>query len=570
MIASQGIEIAAVPSVPAQSSMHGMMRGPIQSAGPLQVPPVTAPAASPGFSSEWQTLLASLGMIGGATAHPDATTDLGSVSASTAQKPLEAPTSGKNENRPGAATGAASQWFRGPATPKPSETPQSASVGLPDAASEKALVPAFAQAAGSAEEKRTARTGTTEAAQESRAAEPRNEEKKALPIAGDFQVETAVLGVPVPQESVQFVPIRSGPATRSTPDSPPLATDAAESTSTAAAIPLQHHGSPVAMQRAVDAEKGEGSGDAAALEAKSNLGPLQIQAVAKDTAPGMTAFRREPEGVSPISDAPHPRDAAQAVIPRNPESEAWFQTPVRTTGEASASTTMRLEPAGSRRAVAAQATHAMAVSSAPPGNPVFSTELPQNLSAAHPGAAAVGSSTPLPAPVQPIGAASTGKEPFAAMDSGSGAVIPTWIHTGARQVEAGFQDPSLGWVGVRAQVDGGAIHAALVPGSADAAQSLVGHLAGLNAYLADHHTPVESLTLASPESHWPGQGMDPGTGQHSGQGMSHGESSGQRPGHPTAAFVPVADSLNPVMTTAGVDVSSLEAPPGGVYISVMA
>jgi len=70
------------------------------------------------------------------------------------------------------------------------------------------------------------------------------------------------------------------------------------------------------------------------------------------------------------------------------------------------------------------------------------------------------------------------------------------------------------------------VHASLVPGSADAAQALGGHLAGLNSYLSDHHTPVETLTLAVPESGWSGQGAGAGQSMGQGQADQHGENAG--------------------------------------------
>lgn len=116
------------------------------------------------------------------------------------------------------------------------------------------------------------------------------------------------------------------------------------------------------------------------------------------------------------------------------------------------------------------------------------------------------------------GAASGLKETFAALDAEGATGKSTWIHAGAQRAEAGIQDPELGWVGVRADMGSGGIHASLVPGSADAAQTLGGHLAGLNSYLSDHHTPVETLTLAAPESSWSGPGA--GAGQSMGQGQA--------------------------------------------------
>lgn len=95
---------------------------------------------------------------------------------------------------------------------------------------------------------------------------------------------------------------------------------------------------------------------------------------------------------------------------------------------------------------------------------------------------------------------------FAALDAEAAPETSSWIHAGTHHAEAGFQDPALGWVAVRADVGGSGIHASLVPGSVDAAQVLGAHLPGLNVYLAEHHTPIETLTMSPPGSG--GAGMD--------------------------------------------------------------
>ena len=168
-----------------------------------------------------------------------------------------------------------------------------------------------------------------------------------------------------------------------------------------------------------------------------------------------------------------------------------------------------------------------------------------------------------------------GRETFAALDAGTTTGTPTWIHAGAQRAEAGFQDPALGWIGVRADGSGGGIHAALVPGSADAAQALGGLLAGLNAYLAEQHTPVESLTLAAPESRSAeagtdqsaSQGMHPGTGQNSGQDGYAQPQSNTQAGSP-ANTVTVLPEIS--AQASGLDGTGQAARPGGVHISVMA
>jgi hypothetical protein len=171
------------------------------------------------------------------------------------------------------------------------------------------------------------------------------------------------------------------------------------------------------------------------------------------------------------------------------------------------------------------------------------------------------------------------REAFATLDAGGGPGRPTWIHAGTQRAEAGFQDPALGWVAVRADTgSGGGVHAELVPASSDAAQALGSHLAGLNAYLAEHHTPVEAVTLTAPESGWSGSGGDRGagenmqqgagqqTGQDAAQSADTGPQSGST-GSPTgmpAAASELAASLGEL------DGSAQAARPGSTHISVMA
>ena len=126
-------------------------------------------------------------------------------------------------------------------------------------------------------------------------------------------------------------------------------------------------------------------------------------------------------------------------------------------------------------------------------------------------------------------------ETFAALDAAQAPGSITWTHAGARQAEAGFEDPTLGWVGVRADLNGG-VHATLLPGSVEAAQALGPHMEGLSAYMAQQHMPVESLALAAPENRGAnqstGQSFSQGTNQEMGQstGSGTGQGTGQGAG----------------------------------------
>lgn len=166
---------------------------------------------------------------------------------------------------------------------------------------------------------------------------------------------------------------------------------------------------------------------------------------------------------------------------------------------------------------------------------------------------------------------SDSREAFAELDAGDAASKPTWIHAGTQKAEAGYQDPSLGWVSVRADSSGGGVHAQLVAGSTDAAQALNGHLAGLNAYLTEHNTPVETLTLTAPDSGWTGLG----SGQ--GQNMQHGagQQTGQNADSSSQSNPPGNSMTQPAASEAavfqsGLDGSAVAAGAGGVHVSVMA
>jgi hypothetical protein len=113
-----------------------------------------------------------------------------------------------------------------------------------------------------------------------------------------------------------------------------------------------------------------------------------------------------------------------------------------------------------------------------------------------------------------------------------------------------------------------------VPGSADAAQALGSHLAGLNAYLAEHHTPVETLTLAAPES-----GSSGLSGQGAGEGTQQG--AGQQSAQSADASTPSAQNSESVIQLPAASVelpaffgdingSTQSATLDGFHISVMA
>jgi hypothetical protein len=154
---------------------------------------------------------------------------------------------------------------------------------------------------------------------------------------------------------------------------------------------------------------------------------------------------------------------------------------------------------------------------------------------------------------------------FTALDSASPSTAAAWTRTNAHAAEAGYQDPALGWVSVRAQQDTTGLHATVVPVSQDAAQSLGTHLAGLQTYLSEHRTPVDSLTIASPDASASGFNLNQGTNSQSGQNHSQqsfasgAEPSVDRSAVTTLRALQSVDTSNPPV-----------AHGGGQYISVLA
>jgi hypothetical protein len=143
------------------------------------------------------------------------------------------------------------------------------------------------------------------------------------------------------------------------------------------------------------------------------------------------------------------------------------------------------------------------------------------------------------------GAAPGSRETFVALDADA-AHGASWLHAGAHSAEAGFEDPALGWVSVRADVAAGGVHAAVVPGTAEAAQALGSHMAGLTSYLSEQRTPVHTLTLALP-------GGDAGSNQWAGQG--NGQDSGHRDGADKQAAQPAMTRGMPANTAVSVAIA---------------
>ena len=164
------------------------------------------------------------------------------------------------------------------------------------------------------------------------------------------------------------------------------------------------------------------------------------------------------------------------------------------------------------------------------------------------------------APVRSPGQSPGPRETFAALD----AMPPTaWLHTGARRAEAGYFDPALGWVGIRAEAVGSGFHAAVTPGSAEAAQVLGSHLPGLNAWLSEHHGPSATVTMADFNHGQVGSGIDQGS-------QSEPRKDGRETSSGASQDSPAAPKEAGTISTASAGVALSAFPGDARYISVVA
>jgi hypothetical protein len=151
---------------------------------------------------------------------------------------------------------------------------------------------------------------------------------------------------------------------------------------------------------------------------------------------------------------------------------------------------------------------------------------------------------------------STAHDPFAALDARTADAATTWLQAGTHHAEAGYLDPSLGWVGVRAETRGSALHAAILPGSGEAAQALGGHLTALNSFMTEQHGRSSTVTLASPDQT---QGGFSHSGGHSGEGSAQRQSHDGQTRSDAAAFAP------PAATATGTRTQALANPDAHAY-----
>jgi hypothetical protein len=164
---------------------------------------------------------------------------------------------------------------------------------------------------------------------------------------------------------------------------------------------------------------------------------------------------------------------------------------------------------------------------------------------------------------QPAAGSFSSQNTFAALDAAAPSPSSLFTHAGARHAEAGYLDPSLGWVGIRADVSGGALHAAIVPASSQAADILGAHLPALHAYVSQQHGQESTIDMSWQHNTNTGSGFQQPSqqDQHASAGDDlKGAMAGSSPA-----------SVAQPSSFASFDGSGAPPPvPGGRYISVLA
>lgn len=160
---------------------------------------------------------------------------------------------------------------------------------------------------------------------------------------------------------------------------------------------------------------------------------------------------------------------------------------------------------------------------------------------------------------------------IAALDRDGGNAPVHWIHATPQRAEAGFHDPSLGWVSVRAQADGGGVHASIVPNSSEAAQVLNSHLGALNSHLSETQANVRSVTMSPPERAWNSGGSgDSLSGQHQQQSERREPAQNSESKSPAGVLSAIASLSRKESLTISHSASSIRSASGRYHISVVA
>jgi hypothetical protein len=168
----------------------------------------------------------------------------------------------------------------------------------------------------------------------------------------------------------------------------------------------------------------------------------------------------------------------------------------------------------------------------------------------------------------------TQRNTIEALDGFPNTVEPRWTRSNAHRAEAGFQDPSLGWVSVRAEMSSGGVHASVIPPSNDAAQVLNGHLGGLDAHLANSHLHMHPVTISATQESQPGSAHGDGNQREYGGSANHNNhqssSDNRRPTHGAKSYEQASIRSDDQGTQELRMLPANHLTSGGMYISLLA
>jgi hypothetical protein len=157
---------------------------------------------------------------------------------------------------------------------------------------------------------------------------------------------------------------------------------------------------------------------------------------------------------------------------------------------------------------------------------------------------------------------------FHSIDHAADLPSGAWIHADTRRAEAGYLDPSLGWISVRAEAVEGGLHATLVPTSDATAQFLGSHMSGLHVFLSECQMQHATVVLAGSDQRSNGFTASADS-QGTGQGSPGGDRGTNQSPTPGAAVL----DLGIAAKLEGINTSGLAQPHpllAGEHISVMA
>jgi hypothetical protein len=247
-------------------------------------------------------------------------------------------------------------------------------------------------------------------------------------------------------------------------------------------------------------------------EASGNLGWREPRPDLSDALQrGVTGHATTESAIAnAVAASNHSQPAAHATLPAEHHSTLRGARAVEPSPEKTGHARMAVESAGERRLSVMTAQDA--------GSPI---PVREPVGIAEPRGRQEGWVDPVRAAGKDMSGMS-GEETFARLDADNAPRSIHWVQAGAHHAEAGYLDPALGWVGVRAESSGGGVHAAVLPGSTEAAQVLSSHLGGLNAFLAQEHGPHATATMAAPQDGRYGAGAEQGNSAGGGSGRDEG------------------------------------------------